>query len=139
MLNSTRLTHHWPALLALAPLAAGVLADPPKKVDEHLNKIEHIIVVYQENWSFDSLYGQFPGVDGLQNGFDNLPQFDTSGGAIYMTPQAKVGSPLASDTRFPPANGQPALPLIPYDLTKYVTAEQTTVVMVTGFYKEQLR
>src|SRR5438132_11235313 len=39
-------------------------------------RVQHIVVVYQENWSFDSLYGQFPGVNGLQNGFDNLPQLE---------------------------------------------------------------
>jgi phospholipase C len=25
-----------------------------------LDRVNHIIVVYQENWSFDSLYGLFP-------------------------------------------------------------------------------
>jgi phospholipase C len=32
-----------------------------------IKKIKHIVVIYQENWSFDSLYGDFPGA----NGFDN--------------------------------------------------------------------
>ena len=26
-----------------------------------LGKIQHVIVIYQENWSFDGLYGKFPG------------------------------------------------------------------------------
>src|SRR5207245_11720068 len=30
-----------------------------------LEKVQHVIVIYQENWSFDSLYGKFPGADGL--------------------------------------------------------------------------
>src|SRR5258708_2573304 len=42
--------------------------------------VKHIVVIYQENWSFDSLYGQFPGVNGLQNGFDTLPQLDQTSG-----------------------------------------------------------
>ena len=29
-----------------------------------LSNIDHIIVVYQENWSFDGLYGSFPGANG---------------------------------------------------------------------------
>src|ERR1700740_443127 len=37
-------------------------------LDHQLRRIGHIIVIYQENWSFDALYGQFPGADGLQNG-----------------------------------------------------------------------
>lgn len=134
-----RLAPHWPALLALAPLTApfALRADQPVKVnDEHLKKIEHIIVIYQENWSFDSLYGQFPGVNGLQNAFDNLPQFDRFGNPIYITPQPLNGAP---DNRFPPGNGEPALPLIPYDFTKYVSASDTTGDIIHRFYHEQLQ
>src|SRR5947208_15512688 len=32
-----------------------------------LEKIQHVIVIYQENWSFDGLYGKFPGADGIAN------------------------------------------------------------------------
>jgi phospholipase C len=32
-----------------------------------LNKIDHFVVIYQENWSFDALYGSSPGVNGLAN------------------------------------------------------------------------
>jgi phospholipase C len=101
--------------------------------------VRHVIVIYQENWSFDSLYGQFPGVNGLQNGFDTLPQLDKTGGYtnyLYVTPQALNGGP---DLRFPPGNGQLALPLIPYDFTKYVSASNTTGDIVHRFYHEQLQ
>jgi len=30
------------------------------KPDSELRHIKHIVVIYQENWSFDSLYGLFP-------------------------------------------------------------------------------
>jgi len=30
-----------------------------------LDKVQHIVVIYLENWSFDSLHGNFPGADGL--------------------------------------------------------------------------
>jgi phospholipase C len=101
--------------------------------------VKHIVVIYQENWSFDSLYGQFPGVNGLQNAFDTLPQLDKTGGYsnyIYVTPQTLNGS---ADNRFPPGNGQPALPLIPYDFTKYVAASDTTGDIIHRFYHEQLQ
>jgi phospholipase C len=127
-----------------ACLATGRAAEPPEhpnaaldaKLREH---VKHIVVIYQENWSFDSLYGQFPGVNGLQNGFDNLPQLDQSGGYsnyIYVTPQPLNG---AADNRFPPGNGQPALPLIPYDFTRYVAASNTTGDIIHRFYHEQLQ
>jgi phospholipase C len=127
------------AALAAAPLF--VRADPPQRnLDQKLReKIEHIIVIYQENWSFDSLYGQYPGADGLANGFDALPQRDKSTGYttyIYQTPQPLNGT---VDNRFPPANGLPALPLIPYDLTQFVANDQTTGDIIHRFYHEQLQ
>jgi len=127
------------AALAAAPLF--VRADPPRHdLDRKLReKIEHIIVIYQENWSFDSLYGQYPGANGLANSFDTLPQRDKSTGYttyIYQTPQPLNGT---ADNRFPPANGQAALPLIPYDLTQYVANDQTTGDIIHRFYHEQLQ
>ena len=32
-----------------------------------LHKIDHIVVIYLENRSFDNLFGLFPGANGLQN------------------------------------------------------------------------
>ena len=32
-----------------------------------LSNIDHIVVVYQENWTFDGLYGSFPGANNLTN------------------------------------------------------------------------
>ncbi len=29
-------------------------------------KIVHVVIIYQENWGFDSLYGKFPGANGLR-------------------------------------------------------------------------
>ena len=45
--------------LALSPSAQAVPAG--------LAKIRHIVVIYEENWSFDSLYGHFPGANGIAN------------------------------------------------------------------------
>src|SRR6266481_278522 len=68
----------------------------------NLEPIKHIIVIYQENWSFDSLYGQFPGADGYANSFDTLPQLDRSAvpaysSLIYQTPSPLTGSPPMTD------------------------------------------
>jgi phospholipase C len=141
------------ASIALLNLAAPTFAqemDKPqdKNVENQLHKVGHIIVIYQENWSFDSLYGQFPGANGLQNGFDTLPQKDKSTGytsLIYMTP-----SPLnngAVDPNFPSVGGQLALsatqplplPLIPYDFTTYIAPNAKTGDIIHRFYHEQLQ
>ncbi len=49
------------AVLALAP--AAVAHDR----DSGLRKIDHFVVIYQENHSFDNLYGGWEKVDGLRN------------------------------------------------------------------------
>jgi phospholipase C len=55
------------------------LANPPnherQKSEHAVQRLRHIIAIYQENWSFDSLYGQFRGANGLQHGFDTLSQY----------------------------------------------------------------
>ena len=56
----------WVALLALA-CALGGCAVPPDKPRSGLARIDHIVVIYAENRSFDNLYGLFPGADGIAN------------------------------------------------------------------------
>src|ERR1700730_1892134 len=117
-----------------------------------LKSIEHIIVIYQENWSFDSLYGQFPGADGYANSFDTLPQLDVTAvpaysSLIHQTPSPLTGFPLATDPQFPVVGGKLALasnhnlalPLIPYDFTTYIAADAFTGDIVHRFYHEQLQ
>lgn len=54
----------WRLLSLLAALAAGGCATQP---DVGLERIEHVVVIYAENRSFDHLYGLFPGADGIAN------------------------------------------------------------------------
>lgn len=44
-------------LIAAAPVFAADKQDG-RELNEKLRHIGHIIVIYQENWSFDSLYGR---------------------------------------------------------------------------------
>ena len=136
--------------LALLTWATYTLADGKEhgpQFDDKLGRIGHIIVIYQENWSFDSLYGQFPGADGLQNGFDTLTQKDKS--TNYTTLLYTTPSPLNGgvDPQFPAAGGNLALsatqpfplPLIPYDFTNYIPATAKTGDIVHRFYHQQLQ
>jgi len=98
----------------------SVLADDKKN---KLDNIEHIVVIYQENWSFDSLYGLFPGANGLfQSSAVSLTQRDrltgqpyssqlgnpfdlVSGSVSLTTPPQPINnnvSPAVVDTRFDP-------------------------------------
>src|SRR3989442_1045258 len=58
-----------PAALAsvLALTALPAAGSEPDHGQAQLGKINHIVVIYQENRSFDSLYGGWEGVNGLAN------------------------------------------------------------------------
>jgi phospholipase C len=88
-----------------------------------LEKVQHVIVIYQENWSFDSLYGKFPGADGLANAGERMRQMKQDGTPYTTLPQPLDTSkqPSVPDPRFP-AN----LPVAPYDVAQYVPADQKT-------------
>jgi phospholipase C len=130
-------------------------AAPPnherQKSEHAVQRLRHIIVIYQENWSFDSLYGQFPGANGLQHGFDTLSQYDKSTNytsLIYKTPRPVNGFPPAPDPNFPASpdgnlalwsDHDVALPEMPFDFTNYIDADTTTGDIVHRFYTQQLQ
>jgi phospholipase C len=64
-----------------------------------LRKVRHIVVVYLENWSFDSLYAHFPGADGLAQAASAPRQVSKSG-----QPYATLPLPLASAPGAKPTN-----------------------------------
>ncbi len=49
--------------------AAAIVGNPvpAARAASAFDKINHVIVIYQENWSFDGLYGKFPGANGIAN------------------------------------------------------------------------
>jgi acid phosphatase len=82
---------------SLAPLALGVLAllsacgsdDAPVDTTAALqSKVQNIVVIYAENRSFDNLFGNFPGANGLSS------VVDASGKptAAYVTQKDRDGS-----------------------------------------------
>src|SRR5437870_4514673 len=52
----------------LAVGAALLMGGQDATAQSKLGKINHIVVLYLENRSFDNLYGEFPGADGLSHG-----------------------------------------------------------------------
>jgi acid phosphatase len=52
-----------------------------------LDRIKNVVVIYAENRSFDNLYGQFPGADGLQNLKPaQMAQLDRDGNTLNELP-----------------------------------------------------
>ena len=127
--SGRRRFRNWHWLAALLLLTLTVL--PVSAQQENGNsqgEVKHIVVIYQENWSFDSLYGLFPGANGIaQASNQSLTQLDrltgnpytsqlgqpfdlVSGSATVTTPPQPLNGGI--DTRFPPGFNT----LVPYDL-----------------------
>jgi len=89
----------WIALVALA-CALGACASPPDKPRSGLARIDHILVIYIENRSFDHLYGLFPGADGLANATPaQYTQVDRDGKPLPHLPPVWKGKD--ADPAFP--------------------------------------
>ena len=50
----------------------------PPAAGADIHKIKHVIIIMQENRSFDSYFGTFPGVEGIpmQNGVPTVCEYD---------------------------------------------------------------
>src|SRR5215469_3308842 len=118
------------AIIALPVLIfASCGSSPAQAAKNPFGKIDHFVVIYQENWSFDSYFGKFPGANGIANA-TNAAQVDKNGAPYTMLPQPLLsGKP---DPRFP-AN----LPNAPFNAIQYVTPDQKTGDLVHRFYQEQ--
>ncbi len=87
-------------LAAALPGARGAGVFPPGLA----RRIDYVIVLYTENRSFDSLYGSFPGADGLaQARPEQVRQTDARGRPLDCLPQAYLSDTTKPDPRFPPA------------------------------------
>src|SRR5436305_7428337 len=107
--------------LALALAVAVIVAPSAGAQTDGLQKLNHVVVIYQENWSFDSLYGKFPGANGFDQAGATTPQVDKDGKPFASLPQPLNTSfnPAIPDPRFPAD-----LPVAPFDTQKYVGANQ---------------
>src|SRR6201987_1742225 len=121
------------------------------RIDPKLRHIKHIVVIYQENWSFDSLYGLFPGANGLAqapaaslNQTDRFDQplsaqtgqpFSLISGSLSLTTPPPPINAGAIDTRFTPGLNT----LLPYDVLKNSTLQptDTTGDLVHRYWHEQ--
>jgi phospholipase C len=86
-----------PSAVQAAELRAPL--HPLTKGGASLDSIQHIVVLYQENWSFDALYGHYRGANGVGTGM-TIPQYAWNGPALTTAPQPLnyAGNP---DKRFP--------------------------------------
>lgn len=91
-----------------------------------LSELSHVVVIVLENWSFDSLYGEFPGAEGLSAPSAKIPQIDPATSAPYPT--------LPQEEPYLPKN----LPNAPFALDDYLPVNKDTAKdLVTKFYQER--
>jgi phospholipase C len=128
------------AVCALAILVALIPAFQKPAEAQTVGKtpLKHIIVLYMENWSFDSLYGMFPGANGLSNAANAAPQVDKTGKA-YDTLPAPLNSNKLDSNKNPIADSRFPTDLAnkPFGMDKYVAMTDTTGDMVHRYYQEQ--
>src|SRR5690348_4246800 len=98
---------------------------PAATTADGLEKLQHIVVIYLENHSFDNLYGEFAGANGISNAGDHARQVDRDGKPYGVLPR-------------PPGTAFPAnLPNAPFSIEKYVPLNAKTPDLVHRFYQEQ--
>jgi phospholipase C len=120
--------------------AIGLLTATPAMAqpagDDPLAKIGHIVVIFEENRSFDSFFGKFAGANGLANAGDAATQIGPDG-QPYKTLPAAIDSnlkPIGEDKRFPAQ-----LPNQPFEINPYVSLEEDTGDLIHAFFQEQMQ
>lgn len=97
-------------------------ATAPRGID----RVGHVVVIYMENHSFDNLYGQFPGADGLSSATPGETTQVDSGGQPY--------------TYLPPIRGNSAFPTnLPngiFNIDQYVPSDRETPDVLHRWYQE---
>src|SRR2546425_3100590 len=127
--------YRWVLVAAAAVLAACAASAREQPVSgDPRERIDHIVVIFQENRSFDNVFGLFPGADGLGNSRSAPPQVDRDGRVYRTLPQPIDTSrrPPAPDLRFPPD-----LPNAPFLIDWFVPSGEKTGDLVHRFYQQQ--
>ena len=113
------------ALAALLAACAAIGASPRGE----RAPIDHVVVLFMENRSFDHLFGIYPGADGLAN--YKGKQTDKNGVAYATLPQP-LGRDGKPDPRFPTD-----LPNAPFPMLRFVQPFDLTNNPVHRFYHMQ--
>jgi len=117
-----------PPVSSAAPVATGTAAskaDDLNSEGEGLDRLKHIVVIYLENHSFDNLYGEFTGANGLANAGTRATQVDMSGNRLARLPMpAGAGFPTN-------------LPNAPFSIEQFVPIGANIPDLVHRYYQQQ--
>jgi len=129
------------SLLALSAVPAA--GSDSERGDLQLSKINHIVVIYEENHSFDNLYGGWEGVNGRANADAaqtlQIKEDGTTYNCLLQNDVNLTSPPLSAtcgDTRGTPAN--PAFSShfanAPFSIEAYIPASAQTCPQPGGFF-----
>lgn len=93
----------------------------------NLQNLQHIVVIYLENRSFDNLFGLFPNANGLINAKNTPLQVDEFGREYGVLPEV-------SDKRFPKN-----LENAPFDIARYVPQNEKHPDLTHRFFIHQMQ
>ncbi|WP_347988232.1 alkaline phosphatase family protein [Methylomonas sp. AM2-LC] len=113
------------SLALLSPIASH--AQP-----KGLENIEHIVVIYLENRSFDSLYGKFPGANGLAQAKNAPLQVDEFGRPYKILPPVMDGKNI--DSHFPAD-----LPNKSFNIADYIKPDEKHPDLTHRFFIHQMQ
>jgi len=120
--------------LAVLGLALPATAQSAGGRPAGLDRVQHVIVVYLENHSFDNLFGNFQGANGLAKAGAAARQVDRDG-----TPYAKL--PPVNDAYKKPPGPDPRFPAAlanrPFLIDRYVPQGDKVPDLVHRYYQEQ--
>ena len=139
-------------LFACCVSAVGAAPSGESQLAALRAKINHVIVIYQENWSFDGLYGEFPGANGAHG--HGSPQLQCPTGGTSFTEMTALPPALIRAGR--PTGPWPCgwqglsggeqdphvpigLPVKPYDLADFIPNSALTGDLWHIFWHEQLQ
>jgi phospholipase C len=135
-MKHTSSPHLITALLLCAALCAVLCAalsscSRPGAFDSGIKNINHVVVIYMENHSFDNLYGKFQGADGA-NGVDSsviqIDSHDQPYKTLPTIPHAYTSSTFPAD-----------LPNEAFNIDQYIPSFIETPDVLHTFYEEQLQ
>ena len=137
----------WLATVSLLAIVAVMAPSSVTAAQQTDVPIDHVVVIFMENHSFDNLYGHFPGANGLDAPGAKVPQVNKEGkpyktlpqplnnGSVFVDPNKSTKTePSGPDRRFPDD-----LPNAPFPINEYAPLDQRIPSPVHKFYQHQLQ
>lgn len=117
-------------LLALISFMVSSFKGPgDDDFEKNIQKIKHVVVIYMENHSFDNLWGQFEGANGLSNALpENILQVDKDGQQYKYLPAIPRSSAF-------PTN----LPNNYFNIDQYVPSDENTPDVTHTYYRQRMQ